>query len=68
MLAAWTLESPARDRGQYSHVDPAIKAWVKSLATPRSGAAGCCDISDGQPPEAIWDMGGGKYRVMIGGR
>ncbi|HEY4775866.1 MAG TPA: hypothetical protein VIH40_13730 [Xanthobacteraceae bacterium] len=68
MMLWLTTLATARDRGQYAQVDPAVRAWVKSLATPRSGSAGCCDISDGQPPEAIWDMGGGRYRVMIEGR
>jgi hypothetical protein len=44
------------------------KEWVKGLKSRASGSTGCCDISDGSPPEAVWDMGGGRYQVTIEGK
>jgi hypothetical protein len=70
LAAALLMVMPAnaRDDGRYRDVDPEIKAWIKGLKTPLSGWYGCCEISDGYPPEATWDMGDGKYRVKIDGQ
>ena len=69
-LAGTLLAAPvaARDDGRYANTDPKIKAWIKGLKSAASGQQGCCDVSDGHPPEAVWDMGNGRYRVMIEGK
>jgi hypothetical protein len=56
----------AKDDGRYAQSP--LKDWVKGLKSKASGSAGCCDISDGSPPEAVWDMGGGRYQVTIEGK
>jgi hypothetical protein len=58
----------AKDDGRYANSNPETRAWVKGLKSKASGSAGCCDISDGSPPEAVWDMGGGRYQVTIEGK
>jgi len=65
MLAWCVAQSRARDNGQYSSVDPATRAWVKSL-TDQDGN-GCCDTADGFPAEVDWDTESGQYRVRIDG-
>lgn len=52
--------------GKYSNVDPETKAWVKGLKSPFTGDSACCDIADGNPPEAVWKVIE-KYHVRIGG-
>ena len=62
-----TDASAARDRGQYSNVDPKLRACIKALRTEASGPSGCCEVSDGYPVEAEdWDQQpDGSYRVKI---
>ena len=59
--------SAARDRGQYSNVDPELKACIKALQTEASGPHGCCEVSDGYPVEAEdWSQqSDGTYQVKI---
>lgn len=66
-LALLAAPAAARDDGRYANADPNIKAWVKGLKSALS-KTGCCDQSDGAPPEAVWDMGNGKYRVTLDGK
>ena len=66
--STWAFDaSVAADRGQYSDVDPSVKACVKSLQTEASGVRGCCEESDGYPVEAEdWhQQPDGTYRVKI---
>ena len=65
-VLSFTVPTFARDYGQYNHIAPQVRDWVKGLKD--RGGVGCCDTADGFPPEAVWDIGGGRYRVMIGGK
>ena len=53
----------ATDNGQYANVDPAIRAWFKSVKA-KSGIP-CCDISDGHT--TTWRSKGATYEVPIDG-
>jgi hypothetical protein len=55
----------ARDYGQYSNVDPAIREWIESLKD-KTGL-GCCATADGHPAEYEWDIAGNQYKVRIEG-
>jgi hypothetical protein len=66
LLAMLPSVAMARDDGR--HANSPHKDWVKGLKSKASGSMGCCDISDGSPPEAVWDMGGGRYQVTIEGK
>jgi hypothetical protein len=58
-------EAPARDRGQYRDVDPALRQWIEGLKD--KAGQGCCDTADGYPAEYEWDIAGKRYRVRIEG-
>jgi hypothetical protein len=57
------LPAPARDRGQYAHVDPKMKEWFDSLES-RKGP--CCSDADGSVvKDADWESRDGHYRVRL---
>lgn len=68
VFAAATRKAPAREKypGQYDHIDPEIRNWVKGLKDKKGN--GCCDTADGYPAEYDWDMATGRYRVFIEGQ
>src|SRR5580704_3475500 len=56
-----TSSAFAFDRGQYEGVDPAIRAWFKTVIAP-SGVP-CCDEADGA--QVQWEATKDGYRVLI---
>jgi len=55
----------ARDRGQYAHSSPEMKAWFDGL---RSGKGPCCSDADGSAVSDVdWESRNGHYRVRIEG-
>jgi len=65
LIVAPVTKTPARDNGQYSNSDPALRQWVHGLKD-KSGH-GCCETADGHPAEYEWDIAGNRYRVRIEG-
>jgi hypothetical protein len=59
--AALASSASAFDRGQYEGVDPAVRAWFKTVIAP-SGVP-CCDIADGA--QVQWETTEEGYRVFI---
>jgi hypothetical protein len=62
---ACATDVAARDYGQYSNVDPAIRKWIEGLKD-KTGQ-GCCATADGHPAEYEWDIAGNHYKVRIEG-
>jgi hypothetical protein len=56
-------EVKAVDRGQYADMPEDIRAWFKSVRSPRG--VPCCDISDGHRTD--YDMRHDAYWVPIDG-
>ena len=55
----------ARDRGQFAHANPELKAWFEGL---KSGKGLCCSDADGTAVSDVdWESGHGHYRVRIDG-
>jgi hypothetical protein len=55
----------ARDRGQFAHANPELKAWFEGL---KSGKGPCCSDADGTAVSDVdWESGHGHYRVRIDG-
>ena len=60
----FSMQSPARDSGQYADISPDVKAWIEGLTDDRN--VNCCAESDGiKPQEVEWDLGARHYRVKI---
>lgn len=62
LLAFAIVAAHAEDRGQFGDVDPATRAWFKSVKAP-SGVP-CCDIADGHKVQFKTDSQG-NYFVPI---
>ncbi len=63
---ALATDAAARDNGQYTNVDPAIRKWIEGLKD-KTGQ-GCCATADGHPAEYEWDIAGNHYKVRIEGQ
>ncbi len=66
LSVASTIDTSARDYGQYRNVDPAIREWIQGLRD-KTGQ-GCCATADGHPAEYEWDTAGSRYKVRIEGQ
>jgi hypothetical protein len=53
----------AVDRGQFDNVPPDVRAWFKSMKSPKG--VPCCDVSDGHRTD--YDMRDGAFWVPIEG-
>ncbi len=54
----------AHDNGQFSKVPDTVRAWFKSVKSPRG--IPCCDIADGHRTD--YDMHDNRYWVPINGK
>jgi hypothetical protein len=57
------LEAKAVDHGQYANVPDNVRAWFKSVRSPRG--VPCCDVADGHRTD--YDMRQDAYWVPIDG-
>lgn len=63
-LALLAFPAAAVDRGQFETVDPAVRAWFKSVKSPNG--VPCCDRADGH--RTTWRAtAAGTYEVPIDG-
>jgi hypothetical protein len=64
LLLSFGLEAQAFDNGQYANVPDNVRAWFKSVRSPRG--VPCCDIADGH--RTNYDMRENAYWVPIEGK